>query len=343
MIKLNTFFVSAGVVSAALLVGFSAKAIIMIDPDAIPACTANDWTCTDWSACSAGMGGNYSSSRTCTATINCLDTNNTKPKTSHSSNINSEDYICPPAPDQYSPAEEPQQQQSKPACTADQWTCTAWGECEYTQDATQQSSRTCTPTVNCDPNSATKPAEYHSGDCQLPADSYSQNPSTGANTSRMIIINSNIDSTGLWPSASINQDKGLFGYASVKCTSNTLIKTEDSPAVYYCGQDGKRYVFPNEKTYYSWYSDFSSVTIITPDQLAAIPIGGNVTYRSGMRMIKVTSSPTVYAVGQGGVLRPISSEAVAVALYGADWNTKIDDISDAFFVNYTTGAELDLN
>jgi len=30
-------------------------------------------------------------------------------------------------------------------------------------------------------------------------------------------------------------------------------------AVYYLGADGKRYVFPNEKTFSTWYSDFSGV------------------------------------------------------------------------------------
>ena len=43
-------------------------------------------------------------------------------------------------------------------------------------------------------------------------------------------------------------------------------------------------------------------------------------------MVKVPSDPKVYAVAQGGVLRWISSEAVAVRLYGADWNKEIDDI-----------------
>ena len=45
------------------------------------------------------------------------------------------------------------------------------------------------------------------------------------------------------------------------------------------GMDGKRYVFPNEATYRSWYSDFSTVQTITDKEPAQITIGGNVTYR----------------------------------------------------------------
>jgi hypothetical protein len=37
-----------------------------------------------------------------------------------------------------------------------------------------------------------------------------------------------------------------------------LIKIDGYAPVYYLS-DGKRYVFPNESTYFSWYSDFSGV------------------------------------------------------------------------------------
>jgi hypothetical protein len=121
------------------------------------------------------------------------------------------------------------------------------------------------------------------------------------------------------------------------CTAGSLIKGSLS-AVYYCGSDGKRYVFPNEKTYMTWYSDFSSVVRISDADLAALQIGGNVTYRPGVKMVKITTSPTVYAISKGGVLRPVASEAAAVALYGSNWNTQIDDVSDAFFTNYTVGT-----
>ncbi len=120
------------------------------------------------------------------------------------------------------------------------------------------------------------------------------------------------------------------------CTSGSLIKGSLS-AVYYCGADMKRYVFTNDKAYKTWYADFSGVTKISDADLASIQIGGNVTYRPGVKMLKITSDPKVYAIGKGGVLRAIGSEAVASCLYGSTWNKQIDDISDAFFTNYTVG------
>lgn len=121
--------------------------------------------------------------------------------------------------------------------------------------------------------------------------------------------------------------------------SGDLIKAS-LPAVYYYGADGKRYVFPNEKTYKTWYADFSTVKTITDAELAAVTIGGNVTYRPGVKMVKITTDPKVYAVSKGGTLRWVSTEALATSLYGANWNQQIDDVPDAFFTNYTVGAQV---
>ncbi len=121
------------------------------------------------------------------------------------------------------------------------------------------------------------------------------------------------------------------------CEAGSLIKGQTFAAVYYCGRDGKRYVFPNEKTFYTWYDDFSSLVVLTDAELAAIPLGGNATYKPGVRMVKIQTDPKVYAIARGGLLRWVQTEAVARALYGDDWNQKIDDVSDAFFVNYTIG------
>lgn len=131
-------------------------------------------------------------------------------------------------------------------------------------------------------------------------------------------------------------------------TSGDLIKlfddgnseTQHDTAVYYFGQDGKRYVFPSDKVYFTWYANFDDVKEIDSAQMASLPLGGNVTYKPGVRMVKIVSSPKVYAISKNGTLRPIGSEQVAIDLYGIEWNKNIDDIADAFFVNYTIGAEV---
>lgn len=127
--------------------------------------------------------------------------------------------------------------------------------------------------------------------------------------------------------------------ALVPFSSGMLIKAS-GPAVYYFSESGKRLVFPTERTFKTWYSDFSSVMTISDAELASISLGGNVTYRPGVKLVKITTDPKVYAVSNGGTLRHISSEALAVTLYGTDWNTKVDDVPDAFFTNYFVGAPI---
>jgi len=125
-------------------------------------------------------------------------------------------------------------------------------------------------------------------------------------------------------------------------TSGDLIRGESYNSVYYYGKDGFRYVFPNDKTYFTWYTDFSTVKWLSDSDLASIQIGGNVTYKPGVKMLKINSSPTVYAISAGGELRAIASENIANGLYGANWNKMIDDVPDGFFSNYSLGSSIDI-
>ncbi len=114
-----------------------------------------------------------------------------------------------------------------------------------------------------------------------------------------------------------------------------------SDTVYYFAADGRRYVFPNAKTYFTWYPDFSKVKQISDGQLSTIPLGRtNVTYRPGNKMIKITTDPKTYVVDQGGFLRHVTSEQLAQTLYGLSWKNQIDDVSDSFFVNYKIGTPI---
>jgi hypothetical protein len=117
-----------------------------------------------------------------------------------------------------------------------------------------------------------------------------------------------------------------------------LIKMDGLSSVYYLGADGKRYVFPNESTYFSWYSDFSTVVTIPQSELESYPLGKNVTMRPGTKLVKITTSPKVYAVEPNGMLKAIPDEATAKALWGMDWAKWVVDVADAFFTNYTVSS-----
>ena len=121
-------------------------------------------------------------------------------------------------------------------------------------------------------------------------------------------------------------------------TSGVIDVNHPCKAVYYVAADGKRHAFPNEKVFFTWYTNFDGVIDLDNTTMASIALGSNVTYRPGVKMVKFTTLNNVYAVGRYGVLRWVTSEAVATSLYGSDWNTKIDDISDAFYLDYSLGS-----
>ncbi len=130
-----------------------------------------------------------------------------------------------------------------------------------------------------------------------------------------------------------------IGISTVSAAATGLVKGSTA-AVYYASASGDRYAFPNEKTYRTWYADFSQVQTISDQELARMPLRANVTYRPGVRLVKITTDPKVYAVSRGGVLRWAQTEAIARALYGSDWATRVDDIPDTFFINYTLGQPI---
>ncbi len=126
----------------------------------------------------------------------------------------------------------------------------------------------------------------------------------------------------------------------VSLSVGDLIKSGLSSAVYYYGSDGKRHVFPNEKTYKSWYADFSNIKTVTNSQLQGIALGKNVTIRPGTVLVKIQTDPKVYAVEPGGLLRWVPTEARAITLYGSNWAQKIIDVPVVFWGDYTFGSDI---
>lgn len=112
-------------------------------------------------------------------------------------------------------------------------------------------------------------------------------------------------------------------------------------AVYQYGSDKKRHIFPTLGTYQTYYgNDFSKVKKISDQTLSQISLGDNMTYNPGLKMIKIQSDPKVYAVDRGAVLRWVITEEIAQELYGSNWKGYVDDLSVAFFPDYTIGEPL---
>lgn len=129
--------------------------------------------------------------------------------------------------------------------------------------------------------------------------------------------------------------------AAAAPSPGSLVKIASSSAVYWYGTDGKRHAFPTESVYQSWFADFSGVVTVSASEMAAIPLGKNVTYRPGTRLVKITTDPHVYAVEPSGSLRWVPTEDVAKKLYGSAWAQRVSDLADSFFFDYSIGAALD--
>lgn len=132
-------------------------------------------------------------------------------------------------------------------------------------------------------------------------------------------------------------DIGLAPGSLIKIPSDSDPNTYADSAVYYYANNGRRYVFPNEKVYFTWYSSFDNVRILSIEDMSKIPIGGNITYHPGVKPVKFQTDDKVYAVYRNGELRWLKTEEVARAIYGSNWTSKVDDISEAFYVNYKFG------
>ncbi|MCX6742780.1 MAG: Ig-like domain-containing protein [Candidatus Parcubacteria bacterium] len=119
-----------------------------------------------------------------------------------------------------------------------------------------------------------------------------------------------------------------------------LLKNPTAKTVYVVGNEGKRHVFPNEPTFFTWFKDFSLIKTVSNDILSQIPLDSNVTVRPGAKLVKIQTDPNIYAVEPGGIIRAIKSEGIARDLYGTSWAKRVLDLPDVFFVNYVKGPDI---
>ncbi len=126
----------------------------------------------------------------------------------------------------------------------------------------------------------------------------------------------------------------------MECGSNPGVN-DPCKAVYYYGEDGKRHTFPNEATFYSWYSDFDDVIEIDEDTMSDIALGDNVTLRPGSVLVKFLTSSKVYAIEAPNVLRHYETESLAKSDYGSDWADYVIELPDSLYGNYEIGKSID--
>jgi len=68
-------------------------------------------------------------------------------------------------------------------------------------------------------------------------------------------------------------------------------------------------------------------------------LGARVRMKAGS-LIKLQYDPKVYEVDADGVIHHVPDEAMAIYVYGVNWATKVVDVSDVFWGDYTVGSEI---
>lgn len=130
--------------------------------------------------------------------------------------------------------------------------------------------------------------------------------------------------------------------SGIKLLPGSLIMGETLDWIYWYGYDGQRYAFPNQDVLKSWFPTFNEKQVqkITDRQLASITLVRNMFYKPGSRLIKISSDPKIYAVGQNGLIHWIYPESVIQELYGPNWKTNLVTVKDVYFVDYRVGERI---
>ncbi len=109
------------------------------------------------------------------------------------------------------------------------------------------------------------------------------------------------------------------------------LESLEKGAVYLIGVDEKKYMFPDEKTFMTWYENFADVITVNQETLDAYPEGGQVPYKAGVKLMTHKNTNNVYTVGENGQLIQISDEATAVKFYGSHWQDLVNDVDPGIF------------
>lgn len=111
-----------------------------------------------------------------------------------------------------------------------------------------------------------------------------------------------------------------------------LMKGENYDTVYYL-ENGVRRPFMGEAIYFTWFTDFSGIRIVTDATLATVPMGQPMLPRAGS-LVKIQSKNAVYLVTDttnGPTLTYIPSETEAAQRFGNDWASLVRDVDVTLF------------
>lgn len=122
--------------------------------------------------------------------------------------------------------------------------------------------------------------------------------------------------------------------------TGTFMKGESWTTVYYVDGTTRR-PFLDSQTFFTYANNFDAVIDVADDYLANYTIGTPMLPKAGTVLVKVQSVNNVYALGEDGELRWITSESVAQSLYGSNWADYVIDVPVTAWGHFTIGTSID--
>lgn len=162
------------------------------------------------------------------------------------------------------------------------------------------------------------------------------------NLLKKLFVYSVVITTVLWSVGASFAPLAANAAGSYPAGSLLAMKGQSGAAVYLIGTDAKKYVFPSQKEYFTWYPNFDKVVRVAVAELDMYPDGGAVTVRPGTKLVTHANTAKVYAIEPGGILRWIPTDTIAKALYGNNWTSRLVDVIPGFFSSSykATGADI---
>lgn len=151
------------------------------------------------------------------------------------------------------------------------------------------------------------------------------------------------------PSAPETEREGQTAQPRLEVKSGDKVRTRSSNTVYMmdAGSNGALIIRPfmNAQIFFTYESSFDSILTLSEEQMALYPVGSPVLPKAGVTLVKFATNGNVYMTQDAGggvtVLRWITTEQIALDMYGPAWTEYVIDLPDTLFNKYLLGEPLE--
>jgi hypothetical protein len=152
------------------------------------------------------------------------------------------------------------------------------------------------------------------------------------------IVENEAPTTGLSPLTGLVEDITPVSYGD-------NIKSPSYDTVYFVdwAVDGVTLIrrpFNDSQTYFTYNDDFNDLVEVTDATLVTLSLGAPMMPNPGVVLVKIQSVPKVYFIGADGELRWVTSEEIALLLFGDNWSDYVIDIPDTLYPRFEHGADM---